>query len=403
MADFFGGGFIDDSGEGVGVFLGGLFEGADAAEVLDEAVAGDGADAGDVVEFAGAVAHLATLAVVGDGEAVAFVADFLDDVEDGAAAVEDDGVVFLSVDVDDLFAFGDGGEGLSGEADLFERVGCGVELAEAAVDEHQRGHRFVVFLEALVSAVDDLAHGGEVVDAGDGFDLELAVVGLLHGALFPDDHGGYGFGPLDVGDVEALDAFGGLGEHEGVLEGFLHVLDAGLKDAEALVVGLLGVLADEIDEGALVAALGGGDLDFFAAALAEGVGEKGAVGEVDGDVDVFGDVGLVEVHLLEEGGEEDGGGEDGGLWAVEGFEDGGLVGRGCVLDVGGGRGGIGFEGGFGIGIVGLGEIDGVEFGEFLPEEFAAVDDLAGAHVEEVDGEHVVFVVEAEDVGVFVVG
>ena len=39
----------------------------------------------------------------------------------------------------------------------------------------------------------------------------------------------------------------------------------------------------------------------------------------------------------------------------------------------------------------------------LPRRVAAVDDLAAAHVEEVDGEHVVFVVEAEDVGVFVVG
>ena len=71
--------------------------------------------------------------------------------------------------------------------------------------------------------MDDLAHGGEVVDAGDGLDLELAVVGLLHRALFPDDHGGDGFGALDVRDVEALDALGRLGEREGVLQGFLHV------------------------------------------------------------------------------------------------------------------------------------------------------------------------------------
>ncbi len=59
-----------------------------------------------------AVAHLAALAVVGDGEAVALVADLLDEVQDGRAAVEDDGVVLLAVDVDDLFALGDGGERL---------------------------------------------------------------------------------------------------------------------------------------------------------------------------------------------------------------------------------------------------------------------------------------------------
>ena len=100
-------------------------------------MAGDGAYAGDVVEFASAVAHLAALAVVGDGEAVALVADALDDVEDGGAAVKDDGVVFLAVDVDDLFALGDGGEGLGGEAELFEGFCGGVELAEAAVDEDE--------------------------------------------------------------------------------------------------------------------------------------------------------------------------------------------------------------------------------------------------------------------------
>ncbi len=72
------------------------------------------------------------------------------------------------------------------------------------------GKGFFVVDEAFVAAVDDLAHGGEVVDAGDGLDLELAVVGLLHRAVFPDDHGGDGFGALDVGDVEALDAVGAV-------------------------------------------------------------------------------------------------------------------------------------------------------------------------------------------------
>ena len=72
-------------------------------------------------EFGVAVAHLAALAVVGDGEAVALVADLLDEVQHGRAAVEDDGLVLLAVDVDDLFALGDGGERLQGDAELFER------------------------------------------------------------------------------------------------------------------------------------------------------------------------------------------------------------------------------------------------------------------------------------------
>ena len=40
-----------------------------------------------------------------------------------------------------------------------------------------------------------------------------------------------------------------------------------------------------------------------------------------------------------------------------------------------------------------------EFGQVFPEEFAAVDDFAGANVEEIDGEAAVFKVIAEDVGV----
>ena len=152
--------------------------------------------------------------------------------------------------------------------------------------------------DALVAAVDDFAHGGEVVYAEDGHDFEFAVGGLVHLAVFPDDHGGYGFRALDVGDVEALDAAGQFGEHEGVGEGFLNGFAGGLEDAEALGVGLLGVLAGEIDEGAFFAALGDGDFDAVADALGEEGGEGFAVGEVDGDEDGAGDVVLVDVELL---------------------------------------------------------------------------------------------------------
>lgn len=79
--------------------------------MLEEALAGAGAYAGDTVELRVAVADLAAFAVVGDGEAVGFVADLLDEVEDGGAAVEDDRGVLVTVDVDDLLAFGDGGKG----------------------------------------------------------------------------------------------------------------------------------------------------------------------------------------------------------------------------------------------------------------------------------------------------
>ena len=112
---------------------------AEAAEVGEEALAGLRAYAGDVEELGVAVAHGAALAMIADGEAMALVADELDEMQDRRAAVEDDGLVFVAVDVDDFFALGDGGQGLDGEAEGFESFGGGVELAEAAVDEDERG------------------------------------------------------------------------------------------------------------------------------------------------------------------------------------------------------------------------------------------------------------------------
>ena len=84
---------VDDGFEGGGV---GFADGVEGAEVLEEARARGFADAGDVEEFAVAVADLAALAVIGDGEAVGFVAYLLDEVQRGRVAVEDDGVVLLS-------------------------------------------------------------------------------------------------------------------------------------------------------------------------------------------------------------------------------------------------------------------------------------------------------------------
>jgi hypothetical protein len=89
-----------------------------------------------------AVAHGPALAVIADGEAVALVADELDEMQDRRAAVEDDGLVFIAVEIDDFFALGDGGQGLAGQAERLEGFGGGVELAEAAVDEDERGEGF---------------------------------------------------------------------------------------------------------------------------------------------------------------------------------------------------------------------------------------------------------------------
>jgi hypothetical protein len=130
--DLLGGFGGDDGGEALETGGGNA---AQAAEVLEEALAGTGADAGDGEELGIAVAHFAAFAMVSDGEAVALVANALDQMQDGGAAIEDDGLVFLAVEVDDFFSLGDGGEWLGGDAEGFKGGGGGVELADAAVDE----------------------------------------------------------------------------------------------------------------------------------------------------------------------------------------------------------------------------------------------------------------------------
>jgi len=54
-----------------------------AAEVLEKAASGAFADAGDFHEFGGAVAHLPAFAMEGDGEAVGFVTNELNQMQHG--------------------------------------------------------------------------------------------------------------------------------------------------------------------------------------------------------------------------------------------------------------------------------------------------------------------------------
>jgi hypothetical protein len=102
LPDGFGGFRGDYGGPGLG---GGLLNVAEAAEVGQQALAGLRTYAGDFQQLGVAVAHGATLAVVADSEAVALVANELDEMKDGGAAVEDDGLFFLAVKVDDFLIF----------------------------------------------------------------------------------------------------------------------------------------------------------------------------------------------------------------------------------------------------------------------------------------------------------
>src|SRR5271170_3574639 len=104
----------DDGSERADV---GFFDAPDASEVLDEAGASERADSWDREQLRVSVAHLAALAVIGDGKAVRFVANSLHEMQHWGAAVENDRIVFLAIEVYDFFPLGNGGKRLGGDAE----------------------------------------------------------------------------------------------------------------------------------------------------------------------------------------------------------------------------------------------------------------------------------------------
>ena len=281
-----------------------LAYGLDAAEMAQQALHGLLSDTGNFQKFVRTVADLAAFAVKGYGKAVSLVANELHDVEDGRVVVNANRLILTAVDVDDFFPFRDRGQGLVDDADGFEGFSGGMELADTAVDEDEAGQRLLFFHKTLVATGYDLAHAGEIVHALYGTDNEFTVIGLLHLAVFPDDHGGDSLRSLDVGDVETLDTIGELGELEGVLQYGLHHVGLGTHDAKTLVIGLLGILSDEVDQRTLVAANGDVDLDAAVHLFAEDFAEGFSVFELHGHKDIPRDVLVIEIDLLQQGAEK---------------------------------------------------------------------------------------------------
>src|SRR5664280_125277 len=263
-------------------------------------------------------------------------------------------LVLLALDVDDLFALGDRGQRLVDDAQRFQRLrGC-VQLSDAAIDQHQARHVLLFFLNPLVTAGYHLAHRGEVVHPDDVLNDELAVVGFLYLAVFPDHHRRDGFRALDMGDVEALNPLGQLRQHERVLQGFLDRFRRRLHDAEALIIRLLGILAHQVDQRALVAALRYVNLYPPLLAFREHFLQRDAIFEVHRNIYRVRHILLVQVDLLQQRRKE--------FSRLEARSAGHTA-------------------------------------EVFPEELALVHDLAATHVEEIHRQHLVFVVIAEDIGI----
>ena len=297
---------VGEPGEGQQLVHRGLLDRFDPAQLLDQALAAGVAQALDPVEDAGGHALAPKLAVVGDGEAVGLVPQALQHVEGFGLAGDADGI------------------GLAGHEDLFEALGQAgdgdlvlqpegldhplghVELAPAAVDHQQVGRvgelprpprsarQRPVALgdQGGEAAGEHLLHGGEVVVAGHVLDPEPAVVALLGQAVLHHNHRPDVVRPLDVAHVEALDAQGGVGQVQRVLEG-------GKGSGPGVVVGrppqpvadelLPGVLGDGRLQGPLVAPLGHPDRHPGPSELAQELPVDLGVGRLVGHQDLVGD------------------------------------------------------------------------------------------------------------------
>lgn len=271
-------------------------------------------NARNIVEYGSELTLAAQRTVVGDGEAVAFVAHALDEIEGVGLARQDDRFVFVFFE-EKLFLFGES-EGWNVCIALFAHGAAGVaELAFAAVDDDeiwQPGEfahfhaAFELFGGVVEAAGDDFVHAGKVVWSFDGFDLKMTVLAFGWFSGDKNDHGGDGVGALDVGNVIALDAVGQMIETEIVFEideRAFCALTSDVTGDDAFGQRFLGVAPDEIHEGAGLALLWDVELHFCAVFFAEQLLQGFLVVKMLVDVDRSRYGFLLEIELLHKAGE----------------------------------------------------------------------------------------------------
>ncbi len=136
-------------------------------------------------------------------ESVCLVAYVLQEFFSGVVCGELEGV-FVAVYVDKLLFFCDRCEQGHWSVHFYKGLFCGVELAEASVDEYDIGPKLFALKGMGVSSCDDFFNAGVIVDAGDGLDLESSVSAFERFSVNELHERAYG---LLAGDVCDIDAF----------------------------------------------------------------------------------------------------------------------------------------------------------------------------------------------------
>src|SRR5204863_2146114 len=91
------------------------------------------------------------------------------------------------------------------DAEFRERRTRGVELSAAAVDQDHVRQRLRLIDQASIPPIDRLGHGSEVVRADDRADVEDAILVLVELPAVENDHSGDRVAALNVRNVERLD------------------------------------------------------------------------------------------------------------------------------------------------------------------------------------------------------
>ncbi len=242
--------------------------------------------------------------MVGHGEAMAFIANLLHQVKHRRTPIQHDRLILLPIDVDDLLALRDRRQWLQRHANLLQRRICRMQLAQSSIDQNEGRERLLVFLQPLVTALNHLAHAGEVIDARDGLHLKLAVVGLLHRAILPHHHRGHRLSALNMRDVEALDAPRQLLQRQRVLQCLLNRLHPRLQHAKPLIVRLLRVLANQINERTFFASLRRKNLHAPARSLRQNLRQQRTIRKLHRHKDRSRHIALVQIDLFQQGREK---------------------------------------------------------------------------------------------------
>ena len=112
------------------VFGTGQSQAGDASKFSQQLLHGSRTDAGNFVEFRFQGSARAALPVKTDGEAVRFVADLLNQMQQRRMSFQADRFVLLAEDEQNLFLFGDCRHRLIDDFQLFQGLRGGVELSQ---------------------------------------------------------------------------------------------------------------------------------------------------------------------------------------------------------------------------------------------------------------------------------